>query len=55
MVFLVVMDCPPIRHDDRIFGDEEAFVPTILSIVMIVSEFIHWSPSKQFLTSDGIR
>lgn len=45
IVLFVVMNCPPICHDDGILGKEVAIVPIILDKIMIISKFVDGSPS----------
>jgi hypothetical protein len=49
--FGIVVDCPPIDHDNRAFGDEVFAVPVILSCEMVLSKLVDWTPSHDFLES----
>src|SRR5271156_1947491 len=49
IVFLIVMNCPPIRHHDGILGKEVTIVPIVLDKIMIISKFVDGSPSQNFL------
>ena len=51
-VVFVIMDCPLIYHDDRVLGDEEAFVPVIFDDIVVCAEFVDRTPSEGFLPSD---
>jgi len=46
VIFRVVMESPPIDHDDATFGDKVAIIPIIFGVVMIHSKFVDWSPSQ---------
>jgi hypothetical protein len=49
IVFFVIMNCPPICHDDGVLGEEVAVIPIILDQIMVVAELVDWSPSEDFL------
>ena len=48
VTFFVVMDCPPIKHDDRVFRKEMSFIPIVFNEMVVHSKFIGGSPSEQF-------
>ena len=54
-ISFVIMNCPPVRHYDRVLGDEEPIIPIILSQVMVVSKLVNWSPAKDFLAVSSVR
>ena len=45
----VVVEGPPVDHDDGIFGDEVVAIPVVFDVQVILAEFVHWSPAEDFL------
>lgn len=43
------MESPPVDHDNGILGDEVISVPVVFDVQVILTEFIYWSPSEDFL------
>jgi hypothetical protein len=49
VVSFIIMNSPPIRHDNSILRNKESVIPIVLDNVMIIPEFINRSPSQEFL------
>ena len=45
--FLIIVNGPPVEHDDRVFGYEVALIPIVFNNCVIHAEFIDRSPSQQ--------
>lgn len=43
---LIVVNGPPVEHNDRVFGNEVAFIPIVFNDCVIHAEFINRSPSQ---------
>ena len=46
---LIVVQGPQIQHDYRVFGNKESFIPVVLNDVVILTQFVDWTPAKNFL------
>ena len=53
--FLVIVNCPPIEHDDRILGDEVSLVPIVFGDSVVHAELVHRPPSQEFCLLTCVR
>src|SRR5437763_12278037 len=50
----IIMNSPPIRHNNRILRNKKSIIPIILNNIMIIPKFINRSPSQEFLFTISI-